>query len=281
MSEGQDPNLSKDRRNSGERTAPALLIPLIALAVFVAAVSSGHAQSTQPVVVELFTSQGCSSCPPAEAYLGELAARPDIIALEWHVDYWDSLVYGLAGRWQDPFSDPAFTDRQTRYNLAIRDRARIYTPQMVIDGRWEAVGSRIGEVERLLTAAQEQTRLASIDVQIAPGDAVTVHVDGQPADAAQAGSAHAEPAGVWLVRFRDREATTVEGGENRGRVLVNHHVVIGIDRLGTWDGGAVTYSIPPGPLLSGESGNARCAVLVQTETQGPIAAAAYCPPPSG
>lgn len=84
-------------------------------------------KTTSPVVVELFTSQSCYSCPPAEAYLGELAENPDIVALEWHVDYWDNLVYGSAGRWKDPYSDPAFTERQGLYNLSIRRSGSVYT----------------------------------------------------------------------------------------------------------------------------------------------------------
>ena len=259
MSNGQDRNPPPDRpradrpypgragRPTGAfRVKRIVLVTLGALCIATSPLSAqtqptGTA-SPGPIVVELFTSQGCSSCPPAEAYLGDLAARPDIIALEWHVDYWDTLVHGLAGRWKDPFSDPSFTDRQTRYNLAIRDRARIYTPQMVIDGRWEAVGSRIAAVQRRLDEAGSRPRSASIDMESAPDGTVTATLDGWAAD-----TTGSEPASVWLVRFRDREATTVEGGENNGRVLVNHHVVTGIDRLGTWDGGAATYEIPPGP----------------------------------
>ena len=82
---------------------------------------------TKPVVVELFTSQGCYSCPPAEAYLGELSKNPNIVALEFHVDYWDDLVYGAAGKWKDVFSKPEFTTRQRIYAGNLPD-GQVYTP---------------------------------------------------------------------------------------------------------------------------------------------------------
>src|ERR1700751_4077276 len=95
----------------------------------------------RPIVVELFTSEVCSPCPPAEPLLPELAGRPDLLALSFHVDYWDRLG------WKDPFSSPAATERQQRYAELLR-LATVYTPQMVVDGRWEAVGSDHAEVQR-------------------------------------------------------------------------------------------------------------------------------------
>lgn len=100
-----------------------------------------NADSAPPVSVELFTSQGCYSCPPAEADLGKLAKRSDVVALEWHVDYWDDLVYGGAGKWKDPFSSPEVTARQRDYNDSIRGQRRVYMPQMIVAGVREAVGS--------------------------------------------------------------------------------------------------------------------------------------------
>lgn len=101
-------------------------------------------------VIELFTSKSCYSCPLAEAYLGEHSKEDDIIALEYHVDYWNRIVYGRHGRWVDELSSPEMTQRQRGYNLAIRNIGGVSTPQMVVDGREEAVGSRRGEVRRLV-----------------------------------------------------------------------------------------------------------------------------------
>jgi len=217
-------------------------------------------------VVELFTSQSCYSCPPAEAYLGELVKRDDVIGLEFHVDYWDDLVYGSAGRWKDVYSSPAHTERQRLYNRNIRDTGQIYTPQMVIDGRAEAVGSRRSTVEATIDAQAQNPRLR-LDVTIAnsAGGGRAVTIDG-PLKA---------PAAVWLARFEQAHVTQVKAGENKGKTLTNHHVVKHMERIGTWSGAAKTIALPGGPPAAGEG----CAVLVQSEAQGPILGAAECPEP--
>jgi len=217
-------------------------------------------------VVELFTSQSCYSCPPAEAYLGELVKRDDVIGLEFHVDYWDDLVYGSAGRWKDVFSSPAHTERQRLYNRNIRDTGQVYTPQMVIDGRAEAAGTRRGAVEATIDAQARNTR-PRVDVTIAntADGRRSVTIDG-PLKASAA---------VWLARFERAHVTQVKAGENKGKTLTNHHVVIGMEQIGTWSGSAMTIALPGGQPATGEG----CAVLVQSEAQGPILGAAECPEP--
>ncbi|MEZ5670545.1 MAG: DUF1223 domain-containing protein [Alphaproteobacteria bacterium] len=213
----------------------------------------------RPVVVELFTSQSCYSCPPAEAYLGELAGRPGIVALEWHVDYWDNLVYGSAGQWRDPFSAAAHTARQVAYNQALRGTGGVYTPQMVIGGRAEAVGSARDDVEAAIAAAAGEAR-ASLAVTAEAGG-IAVALDG----------AAATPADVWLVRYLVRRTTAVERGENHGKDLTNHHVVTGLERLGGWSGGTARFTADRPAADEG------CAVLVQPAGLAPVLAAAACP----
>ncbi len=222
-----------------------------------------HGATTGPVVVELFSSQSCYSCPPAEAFLVELAEEPDLIALEWHVDYWDRLVYGAAGAWRDPFSSRAHTNRQRRYNANITGRPRAYTPQMVVAGAQEAVGSNRAAVRSLIDAAQAaQATVAIVPEAGDQGPALGVTVSGGPA------------AEVWLARFRDRVVTEVPRGENHGKTLANVHVVQSFERLGRHrekDADAGSRFVIDAPA-EGDG----CAVVVQAPHQGPIYGAAYC-----
>jgi hypothetical protein len=241
---------------------------IIAAAALVIASMGAARAGERPVVVELFTSQSCYSCPPAEAFLGELAGRPSMIALELHVDYWDDLVYGAAGRWKDAFSDPAFTARQRTYNRAIRGTGSVYTPQMVIDGRREAVGSDRARVLDAIRAAQtERPSGVVMEVRARAGGGLTVQVGG-------AGDA---PADVFLVRFDRRHTTAVRAGENKGKTLENHHVVRAVQAVGRWTGAPLEINLAALRLAAGEG----CAVLVQSPRDQRILGAAACPmPPS-
>lgn len=218
-----------------------------------------------PVVVELFTSQGCYSCPPAEAKLADLALRDGIIALEHHVDYWDSLVYGSAGRWKDVFSSPQSTERQRAYNAVVPGRGHSYTPQMVIDGLYEAVGSRDSDVSSAISDARrsDDPRLAIAAVP-AGDDGLTVRVMG-----AAAGD---RPVGIWLVRFLREHKTQITSGENKGKTLIGRNIVREVTRIGEWRGENVEIE------LEGAKPDAAhgCAILVQPDRLGPIYGAAYC-----
>ncbi|MDA0786224.1 MAG: DUF1223 domain-containing protein [Proteobacteria bacterium] len=222
------------------------------------------AESEPLTVVELFTSQSCYSCPPAEAYLGELSGEKNILALEYHVDYWDTLNYGRHGRWKDAFSTPEMTARQRDYNAEIRDTRSVYTPQMVIDGRTEAVGSRRQEVQNLISRARadDQPRVA-VDVTAAENGGVTVSV-GDIADA---------KADVWLVTFIREVTTQVVRGENHGKTLTSHNIVREVRHVGKWAGKTTAIDVSDLTLEDGQS----CAVLVQEGKVGPVLGAAYCP----
>ncbi len=217
-----------------------------------------------PTVVELFTSQSCYSCPPAEIFLGELAGRPDVLALEFHVDYWDDLVYGSAGKWKDAFSKPAHTQRQRGYNVSLRGKNSVYTPQMVIDGAAEAVGFRRGAVFSAIEAAASNNR-PRVRVALSAGAArgLTIRLAGDAAG----------PATVWLLRFLRAQTTRVAAGENKDKTLTNHHVVTAIERIGAWRGEASEVVLPEFRLAPEEG----CAVVIQDDRPGPILGAAACP----
>lgn len=213
-----------------------------------------------PVVVELFTSQSCSSCPPAEAYLGELVKRPDLLALEWHVDYWNRLNYGSAGAWVDPFSSAGATARQRAYDGVIRGRG-VYTPQMVVDGAAELVGSDRGRAEAAIAVAAARPRPVSLALEpLSGGGGYSLSIAGLPA----------RPVTLLQVNYLPTAATRVLRGENNGRALANHNVVTGARELAGWQDGKAIRIDPP---AAGE----RCAVIAQEAPLGRVLGAAACP----
>ena len=223
----------------------------LALAGAVLAVTEVRAE-TSPVVVELFTSEGCSSCPPAEALLGELAERADVIALAYHVDYWDGLG------WKDRFSLAAATARQKGYYRSL-GLSTLYTPQMVVDGATDVVGYDRPAVEAAL-----KTRHGG------PIPRLTRAADGKVVIELPA-LAGAGPAEVTLVGYSPSERTKVARGENAGCILVEAVVVRGIIPVGRWDGGAKRFEVDVSVLPDGA---AMAAVLVQAPGQGAMVGAA-------
>jgi hypothetical protein len=175
----------------------------------------------RPVVVELFTSQGCSSCPPANAYLNEMVKqRPDVLALAFHVTYWDRLG------WKDPFSLESATDRQAVYGRRFGDGS--YTPEMVVDGAASAVGSDRGQVGSAIENARRNGQTAAAINVTRAGDQLSIEVG--------AGSGQGR---ILLIGF-DREHTTAIGrGENSGRTLTEANVVRSFRSVGQWSGAAV------------------------------------------
>lgn len=240
------------------------MIPAAVLALTMSATAAPAADRNGPVVVELFTSQGCYSCPPAERFLGDLAGQKSVLALEFHVDYWDDLVYGAAGKWKDPFSKREYTLRQRGYNQRIRGRGNVYTPQMVIDGRYEAVGSRRLSVLREMKRAESSRKdRIGVNVRLDGSHVRTVSLKGK---VKSSGS-------VWLVRYIKSKETRVRSGENKGKSLLSHNIVTQVRKIGAWTGKAQEIGVKDFTLADGEG----CAVLVQDERQGPIIGAAPCP----
>jgi hypothetical protein len=179
----------------------------------------------RPVVVELFTSEGCSSCPPADALLAELATRPDLLALSFHVDYWDRLG------WKDPFSSAAATRRQDRY-ARLLGLAAVYTPQIVIDGHWQTVGSDRDAVAEALAQARRVPAAVPMTLALDHG---TAHVR---LGAGRTGVS----AAVLLLGFDRRHVDRVGGGENDGRTLTHVDVVRGFAEIGRFSGTPGTFA---------------------------------------
>ena len=221
------------------------------------------AQENELAVIELFTSQGCSSCPPADKLLKELIQQDrDIIGLEFHVDYWDDLRHGFAGKWKDPFSSPRYTDRQRRYDRnRLSGQRGVYTPQAVINGGVAVVGSNRAAIQSALSSVDQTPRvIASLQDHTDRG--FTLFLTG---DAKQSAT-------VWLITFDRERVTVVPNGENAGKTLTNHNVVRKMSQIGRWNGAPI--SIPVNEAIVTE--NQSCAILVQSEGQGSILGAILC-----
>ncbi|MEI6161099.1 MAG: DUF1223 domain-containing protein [Roseococcus sp.] len=218
-----------------------------------AAILCGRAAEARPhaIVAELFTSQSCNSCPPADALLIELVRdRPDVLALSWHVTYWDR------NGWKDRFSLPAATERQRRYAAQLRDGrypGQVYTPQMVIQGRRDAVGS---ERMAVLTALRQAPQAAAAEITLGLRENGAVVEVGPGAGSGA----------LWLVGFDPQHATEIRSGENGGRRLAYGNVVRSVTALGAWQGAGLRQQVTRG---AGE----RMAVLLQG-ADGAILAAA-------
>jgi hypothetical protein len=208
--------------------------------------SSPASAGTRPIVVELFTSQSCSSCPPADSLLGELAHSRDVVALGFHISYWDG------PGWKDPFSSQSSTDRQRAYSRLFH-LGQVYTPQMVVDGAREMVGSDRQEV----LAAVGDVRPEAVAPVAFAADHRSVTIG--------AGDGRGS---VLLVRFVQERTTPVAGGENARRTLQDANAVESLVSLGSWDGSPLRFAIQP--PAAGEG----IAVLVQAADGRMLGAAA-------
>ena len=219
----------------------------LAAAVLLAAnsgLAAAPARAEPAVLAELFTSQSCSSCPPADALLGELVKRPDVLALSFHVDYWDRLG------WKDIYSSHAATERQRRYAQLLG--SEVYTPQLVIDGRAETVGSNRRSVETLLSAAPRDDRAVASLMRAADGS-LALRVGALP------GADEKSAADILLVTFDPVHKTAIRGGENGGEFLATYDDVRSIRSVGSWRGEAVALQVMP---AADEIGS-RAALVVQ------------------
>jgi hypothetical protein len=226
-----------------------------AAATVALAFSTAADAQPRPTVVELFTSEGCNSCPPAEAYVGELAGRRDVLALAFHVDYWDDLG------WRDRFGLSQAVERQNNYAHALR-LSTVYTPQIVIDGRADYVGSNRFGIDRALRDHRDGPPMAlsvgsdELSVKLEPGTQAGARGD------------------VVLVSYLRKAVTPVGRGENAGRTLEEYNIVRSVQTLGHWEGTTQEFRTK---LASLPRDATDVAVLVQAPGQGAILSAATHP----
>lgn len=213
------------------------------LAILLAAFFLASPLRADPVVVELYTSQGCSSCPPADAMLGELAAREGVIALSLHVDYWDWIG------WKDTFADPAYSERQRAY-AAVAHSSVVYTPQFIVGGIDQVAGAAGMKLADIVTRHQEAT-----------GDVLRVAstAEGREVMAMATDGASGR---LILVNFLPEATVRVLKGENAGKEITYHNVVRSWSVLTDWDGGETSVAVPAAP--EGQ----RQAVLAQAQVEG-------------
>ena len=218
------------------------------------AVAGPAAAGDRPVVVELYTAQGCPLCPPADAYLADLATRENVVALSFHVNLWDFIG------WTDPFATPATTRRQEVYakHLGV---AAVFTPQIVVDGVLQASGNNRADIENMIRSASD-VRKPWITVGLEQVAARRVRVT-------LPGSDYAGEAEVLLLRFDGRHETSVVKGENKGRRAVNVNVVRHMKPVTTWQGKPIELIVPLEDLGDG-IGEDFAAVVVQEPDQGRI-----------
>jgi len=204
----------------------------------------------RPVVIELYTSQGCSSCPPADALLQELATRDNVVALALHVDYWDYIG------WKDKFADPEHTKRQRLY-ASVAGRRMIYTPQMIINGQEGVVGNRPRDVNELIRKYASKESYVDLDVT-RTGDSLRI--------TAKAMDGLTGTMSIQIARYRPKSTVDITKGENAGRTLNYSNIVTELTEVATWD------TRRPLDVKALAQGDQPIVVLVQRDGLGPIEA---------
>jgi hypothetical protein len=203
----------------------------IASALFLQFVAGPSAAQSPHCVVELFTSQGCSSCPPADRLVRELARDPNVVVISWPVDYWDYIG------WKDTLALPAFTGRQKAY-AAARGDGHLYTPQAVIDGLVHTVGSDRDEIETAIKARRGHKGALTVPVDInIVGGMAHIEIGTAPADAVKEAS-------LWLVRIARERTVAIGRGENSGNTVTYTNVARSTTKIGDWNGRPASFEVP-------------------------------------
>ena len=239
--------------------AATFALALTAILTSVNAVPAADTNSAKPVI-ELFTSQGCSSCPPADKLLAKLAKRDDVIAISYNVDYWDYLG------WKDTLASSANTKRQYAYARARGD-GKVYTPQVIVDGLRHVVGSRADKINSALSATQKHRLSHSVTMTVTTTKTeVLINLDGQASPATRSAT-------VFIATVQPAMKVKIKRGENHGRRITYHNVVRKFAEVATWSGGPRRISLNRRDI-PGKQGD-RHVVLVQENGPGAVLAAAW------
>jgi hypothetical protein len=237
-----------------------------ALGVCVIVAMIRPADAEPRAVVELFTSQGCSSCPPADRILGELAKDPSLIALSMPIDYWDYLG------WKDTLADARFSARQKAYSQVRGDR-EVYTPQVVVNGSVHVIGSDRAGIEGAIDATKKANGVMSVPVTMTQvGNQLNVSV---AASGKELGAAHGE---IWICAIAKEVPIAIRRGENSGREITYHNVVRNLLKVGDWNGGAGNWTVPVESVV--HEGVDAAVVYLQDgnhDRPGPMLGAAFVP----
>ena len=229
-----------------------------------AVAQSDPVPTVQPrVVLELFTSQGCSSCPPADRLLKSYTGRKDILALTMPVDIWDYLG------WKDTFATPQHT-RRIRTYAQVRGDGAVYTPQIVVNGRRHTVGSHQRKIDSTIHSVLEAGNALSVPVKFAMRDGSIVIETGAVPEGVEA-----RDSTIWLGVVQKVGTVDVRRGENSGRELSYYNVVRELSAVGMWNGEAAEVHLSKDAVMGGRKGADACVVLIQAGTGGPIIGAAW------
>lgn len=235
----------------------------LGVCAIVAIIRPAHADPR--AVVELFTSQGCSSCPPADEIIGELAKDPNVIALSMPIEYWDYLG------WKDTLADSRFSARQKAYSQMRGDRD-VYTPQVIVNGSAKVVGSDRTGIESAIQNTQKAGGVMSVPVTMTlSGKHINVSVAASNAPTATQGE-------VWICSVSKAVPISIGRGENRGRQVTYYNVVRNILKVGDWNGSSGSWTVPLENIS--RDGVDAAVVYVQDgnrEKPGPMLGAAYTP----
>jgi hypothetical protein len=201
----------------------------LGVCAIIAIIRPAHADPR--AVVELFTSQGCSSCPPADKIIGELAKDPNVVALSMPIDYWDYLG------WKDTLADSRFSARQKAYSHMRGDRD-VYTPQVVVNGSAHVIGSDRAGIESAIKSTQKADGVMSVPVTMSLSGK---QINGSVAAANESGARHGE---VWICSISKAVPISIARGENRGREITYHNVVRNLLKVGDWNGSSGSWTVP-------------------------------------